>query len=94
MENQALTPEQKEFLIEQALQTEEGRIALASSMANPIRLTLDYQGIGRKLLVVECQPRNQAICWKDSVSINTVGYGENFMVESISRKDGVWFPLN
>ena len=35
MENQALTPEQKEFLIDQALQTEEGRIALASSMANP-----------------------------------------------------------
>ena len=35
-----LTPEEKDALIERALETEGGRVALAASMANPIRMTL------------------------------------------------------
>lgn len=52
-----LTNEQKEYLISKALETEEGRIALAQAMANPIRISLDYQGVGRKLLVVDPLPQ-------------------------------------
>ena len=37
-----LTPAEREYLIQQALSSEEGRMALASSMANPIRYELDY----------------------------------------------------
>lgn len=52
-----MTTEQKEFLIAKALETEEGRMALAQAMANPIRVSLDYQGVGRKLLVVDPLPQ-------------------------------------
>lgn len=49
--------QEKEFLIAKALETEEGRTALAQAMANPIRTSLDYQGVGRKLLVVDPLPQ-------------------------------------
>lgn len=52
-----MSTEQKEYLIAKALETEEGRVALAQAMANPIRTSLDYQGIGRKLLVVDPLPQ-------------------------------------
>ena len=54
---QDLTPEEKDYLIQQALQSGEGRMALASAMANPIRFELDYYAIGRKLLVVDPLPQ-------------------------------------
>lgn len=53
----AMTHEEKDFLISRALETEEGKIALAQAMANPIRTSLDYQGVGRKLLVVDPLPQ-------------------------------------
>lgn len=53
----ALTNEQREFLIARALESPQGREALAQAMANPIRTSLDYQGIGRKLLVVDPLPQ-------------------------------------
>lgn len=53
----SMSNEQKEYLIAKALETDEGRAALASAMANPIRQSLDYQGIGRKLLVVDPLPQ-------------------------------------
>jgi hypothetical protein len=52
-----LTGEEREYLIQQALSSEDGRMALASSMANPIRYELDYYAIGRKLLVVDPLPQ-------------------------------------
>jgi hypothetical protein len=52
-----MTQEQKERLISEALETEEGRTQLASAMANPIRTSLDYQGIARKLLTVDPLPQ-------------------------------------
>lgn len=52
-----MTMQQKEYLIQKALETEEGRIALAQAMANPIRTSLDYQGIARKLFVVDPLPQ-------------------------------------
>lgn len=52
-----MTQEEKEYLISNALETDEGRKSLASAMANPIRTSLDYQGVARKLLVVDPLPQ-------------------------------------
>jgi len=53
----SLTNEEKEYLVSQALETNDGRMALAASMANPIRFELDYYAIGRKLMVVDPLPQ-------------------------------------
>ena len=48
-----LTDQDKEMIIAQALQTDEGRTALAQAMVEPIRRSLEYQAVGRKLLMVD-----------------------------------------
>ena len=48
--------EQREALIAAALETDEGRQALAQAMLPPIRRALEYQAIGRKLLMVQELP--------------------------------------
>lgn len=45
--------QQRDELIKRALMTQEGKIALGQAMANPIRRNLDYQGVGRRVLVVD-----------------------------------------
>lgn len=49
-------PLDREALIAQALNTPEGREALAKSMVEPIRRQLEYQAIGRKLFMVDELP--------------------------------------
>lgn len=44
-------------LIAQALDTDEGRVALAQAMVEPIRRALEYQAVGRKLLMVDELPQ-------------------------------------
>jgi hypothetical protein len=53
----ALTDSEKEAIIAQALETDEGRVALAQSMVEPIRRSLEYQAVGRKLLMVDELPQ-------------------------------------
>lgn len=48
---------EREALIAQALETEEGRMALAQAMVEPIRRALEYQAVGRKLLMVDELPQ-------------------------------------
>jgi len=57
MEKNAMTEEMKGQIIQEALSTEEGRLALAQSMANPIQTSLLYQSVGRKLLVTDPIPQ-------------------------------------
>ena len=52
-----LTDQDKEMIIAQALQTDEGRTALAQAMVEPIRRALEYQAVGRKLLMVDELPQ-------------------------------------
>ena len=52
-----LTYDEKEAVIAQALATEEGRTALAQAMVEPIRRSLEYQAVGRKLLMVDELPQ-------------------------------------
>ena len=49
--------QEKEALIAQALETPEGRVALAQAMVEPIRRALEYQAVGRKLLMVDELPQ-------------------------------------
>ena len=51
-----LSDQDKEKVIAQALETDEGRTALAQAMVEPIRRSLEYQAVGRKLLMVD-QPK-------------------------------------
>ena len=48
---------EREVLIAQALDTSEGRVALAQAMVEPIRRALEYQAVGRKLLMVDELPQ-------------------------------------
>jgi len=52
-----LTDQDKEMVIAQALETDEGRTALAQAMVEPIRRSLEYQAVGRKLLLVDELPQ-------------------------------------
>jgi len=47
----------QEMIISQALETDEGRTALAQAMVEPIRRSLEYQAVGRKLLMVDELPQ-------------------------------------
>ena len=57
IDKNSLTNEQKEAVIAQALNTDEGRVALAQAMVEPIRRSLEYQAVGRKLLLVDELPQ-------------------------------------
>lgn len=57
IDKNALTQEMKEAVIAQALNTDEGRVALAQAMVEPIRRSLEYQAVGRKLLLVDELPQ-------------------------------------
>jgi hypothetical protein len=48
---------EREALIAQALETDEGRVALAQAMVEPIRRALEYQAVGRKLIMVDELPQ-------------------------------------
>jgi hypothetical protein len=48
---------EREALIAQALESPEGRVALAQAMVEPIRRALEYQAVGRKLLMVDELPQ-------------------------------------
>ena len=52
-----LSDQDKEMVIAQALETDEGRTALAQAMVEPIRRSLEYQAVGRKLLMVDELPQ-------------------------------------
>lgn len=52
------TQAQREAVLAKVLDTPEGREALAKAMTEPIKRSLEYQGIGRKLLMVDNLPEN------------------------------------
>ncbi len=49
--------QEREALIATALETPEGRVHLAQAMVEPIRRALEYQAVGRKLLMVDELPQ-------------------------------------
>jgi hypothetical protein len=49
----SLSDQNRDDLMARAISSQEGKIALAQAMANPIRRNLDYHGIARRALVVD-----------------------------------------
>jgi hypothetical protein len=56
-------------LVSRALNTSEGKLALASSMANPIRKNLDYHGIARRALVVEALAQGAIASYERDIDV-------------------------
>lgn len=72
LDKSKLTTEQKEAVIAQALNTDEGRVALAQAMVEPIRRSLEYQAVGRKLLMVDELPQGALARYERDVA--AIGY--------------------
>ena len=63
--------EQRETVIAQALQTPEGRTALAQAMVEPIKTSLMYQAIGRKILMVDELPQGTLARYERDVAVKS-----------------------
>lgn len=72
--------EEKEAIIAQALETDEGRTALAQAMVEPIRRALEYQAVGRKLLMVDELPQGALARYERDVAA---------IAHVLSRRGGV-----
>ena len=72
-----LTDAQRDDMIKQALMTQEGKIALGQAMATPIRRNLDYQGVGRKALVVDPLPQGALPVYDRDIDVAAVVVSSN-----------------
>lgn len=79
--NVGLTPEvsedQRDALISRALLTQDGKVALAQAMANPIRRNLDYMGIARRALVVDQLPQGALPVYDRDIDVAAVVISSN-----------------
>jgi len=67
----------RDELIATAIQTQEGKIALAQAMANPIRRNLDYQGLARRTLVVDPLPQGALPVYDRDIDVAAVVVSSN-----------------
>lgn len=85
--------EQRDALLRQALQTQEGKVALGQAMANPIRRNLDYQGVGRKALVVDPLPQGALPVYDKDIDVAAAVISSNGAApESRVQGDRVMLP--
>ncbi len=63
--------EQREAIIAMALESPEGRTALAQAMVEPIKTSLMYQAIGRKLLMVDELPQGALPRYERDVAVKS-----------------------
>lgn len=73
----SLSDDQRDEMIKQALMTQEGKIALGQAMATPIRRNLDYQGVGRKALVVDPLPQGALPVYDRDIDVAAVVISSN-----------------
>lgn len=71
------TEQQKDEMIKRALMTTEGKISLGQAMANPIRRNLDYQGVGRRVLVVDPLPQGALPVYDRDIDVAAVVVASN-----------------
>ena len=72
-----MSEEKRDELISRALLTQDGKYALAQAMANPIRRNLDYQGIGRRALVVDPLPQGALPAYDRDIDVAAVVISSN-----------------
>lgn len=63
-----LTEAEKEMVIAQAMESDEGKLVLAQSMIDPIRRSLEFQAVGRKLLMVDELPQGAVARYERDVA--------------------------
>ncbi len=63
--------QQKEEIIAQAMQSPEGRVALAQAMVEPIKIALEYQAVGRKLITVDELPQGALPRYERDVAVRS-----------------------
>lgn len=67
----------RDELISRAILTNEGKVALAQAMANPIRRNLDYHGIARRALVVDPLPQGALATYDLDIDVSAVVISSN-----------------
>jgi len=72
-----MSDSQKDDLISRALNTQDGKIALAQAMASPIRRNLDYHGIARRALVVDPLPQGADAKYERDIDVAAVVVSSN-----------------
>jgi hypothetical protein len=84
---------QKEAIIATALETDGGRIALAQSMVEPIRRSLEYQAVGRKLLMVDELPQGALARYeRDVASIAHIVARRGAVPDQITEGEEILVP--
>lgn len=84
---------QKEAIVQAALETPEGRVALAQVMVEPIKRALEYQAIGRKLLLVDELPQGALARYeKDVASVAHVIARRGAVPDKIVQGEEVLVP--
>ena len=84
---------QKEMVIAQALETEQGRVALAQAMVEPVKRALEYQAIGRKLLMVDELPQGTLARYeKDVASVAHVLSRRGAVPDRITEGEEILVP--
>jgi hypothetical protein len=73
----SMSDTKRDELITKAIMTQEGKIALAQAMANPIRRNLDYQGIARRTLVVDPLPQGALPVYDRDIDVAAVVVSSN-----------------
>lgn len=73
----SVSDSKRDELISRAIMTQEGKIALAQAMANPIRRNLDYHGIARRALVVDPLPQGALPTYDRDIDVAAVVISSN-----------------
>ena len=73
----SISDDKRDDLIARAIQTQDGKIALAQAMANPIRKNLDYHGIARRALVVDPLPQGAIASYDRDIDVAAVVISSN-----------------
>ena len=77
------TAEQREQIIAMALDTADGRLALAQAMVEPIKTSLMYQAIGRKLLMVDELPQGALPRYERDIAVKSYVIGKRGSVPTM-----------
>lgn len=73
----SVSDNRKDEMLSMALSTQDGKIALAQAMANPIRKNLDYHGICRRALVVDPLPQGAIPSYDRDIDVAAVVISSN-----------------
>jgi len=76
MKKTNMSDAEKEIIIAQALATDSGREALAQAMVEPIKIALEYQAVGRKLLMTDELPQGALARYERDVAVKSYVLGK------------------